>query len=71
MRRLIYLFKINFVDIDLFDRELFRFYCKTKELHTEFFRVNLDIFTEELAREVFEKTVTFVDYSRDFIKPVM
>ena len=68
---LIYLFKINFVDTDLFDRELFRFYCKTKELHTEFFRVNLDIFTEELAREVFEKTVTFVDYSKDFIKPVM
>ena len=64
---MIYLFKINFVDTGLFDSELFRFYCKTKEMNTEFFRLNLDIFTEELAYDVFQKTVIFVDYSKNFI----
>jgi uncharacterized protein (UPF0332 family) len=63
---LIFLFKINFVDNGLFDRELFKFYCKTKELNTEFFRLNLDIFNEELAHKVFIKTLIFVDYSYNF-----
>ena len=64
---LIYLFKINFVDTGLFDKDLFLFYCKTKELNTEFFRLNLDIFTQELACDVFQKTVIFVDYSKNFL----
>lgn len=62
---LIYLFKIYYVDRGLFDRELFRFYCKTKELNTEFFRFNFNYFDEEMAHEVFNRTRIFMDYSQE------
>ena len=63
---LIYLFKINYVDNGLFDKELFRFYCKTKELNTEFFRLNFEVFDKKTACEVFNQTKIFVDYSKRF-----
>lgn len=65
---LIYLFKIHYVDNGLFDRNLFGFYCRTKELNTEFFRLNFDVFDEKTAVNVFLKSQSFVDYSRDFAK---
>ena len=40
----IYLLKISYVDGGLFDREMFRFFCKTKEMNAEFFRCNFDYF---------------------------
>ena len=61
---LIYLFKVNYVDDGLFDENLFRFFCKTKELNTEFFRLNFDFFNEGMALEVFNQTRVFIDYSR-------
>ena len=61
---LIYLFKIDYVDEGLFDEDLFRFFCKTKELNTEFFRLNFDFFNEEMALEVFNQTRVFIDYSQ-------
>ena len=61
---LVYLFKISYVDDGSFDVELFKFYCRTKELNTEFFRFNYDFFNEEMARGVFEQSRVFIDYSK-------
>ena len=61
----IYLLKISYVDEGLFDREMFRFFCKTKEMNTEFFRCNSDYFDEKMAIDVFNRTNEFVEYSRE------
>ena len=61
---LIYLLKINYVDEGLFDREMFVFFCKTKEMNTEFFRSNFDYFNGKMAIDVFNRTNEFIEYSR-------
>lgn len=61
----IYLLKISYVDEGLFDREMFRFFCKTKEMNTVFFRSNFDYFDEKMAIDVFNRTNEFVEYSRE------
>ena len=62
---LIYLLKIYYVDEGLFDRGLFKFFCKVNELNSEFLQINWDIFDEKIALEVFNNTNVFVDYSKD------
>ncbi len=64
---LIYLLKINYVDEGLFDRNLFRFFCKTKELNSEFLQINWNIFDENIAFETFNKTKFFIVYSKNLL----
>lgn len=62
---LIYLLKINYVDEGLFDEKLFKFFCKTKELNSEFLQINWDLFDEKMAMKTFNNTKIFIDYSKD------
>lgn len=64
---LIYLLKINYVDEDLFDKNLFKFFCNIKELNSEFLQINWDIFDEKIAMETFNNTKIFIDYSKDLL----
>ena len=64
---LIYLLKINYVDEGLFDKNLFKFFCKTKELNSEFLQINWDIFDEKIAIETFNNTKILIDYSKDLL----
>lgn len=64
---LIYLLKINYVDENLFDKNLFRFFCNTKELNSEFLQIKWDIFDEKIARETFNNTKIFIDYSKGLL----
>lgn len=64
---LIYLLKVNYVDENLFDKNLFKFFCKTKELNSEFLQINWDIFDEKIAMETFNNTKIFTDYSKDLL----
>ena len=41
--------KAEIVDEGLFDRNLFRFFCKTKELNSQFLQINWSIFDENIA----------------------
>ena len=64
---LIYLLKVNYVDENLFDKNLFKFFCNTKELNSEFLQINWDIFDEKMAMETFNNTKIFTDYSKDLL----
>ena len=64
---LIYLLKVNYVDENLFDKDLFKFFCNTKELNSEFLQINWDIFDEKMAMETFNNTRIFTDYSKDLL----
>ena len=64
---LIYLLKINYVDEGLFDRNLFKFFCNTKELNSEFLQINWNVFDEKIAMETFNNTKIFIDYSKDLL----
>lgn len=64
---LIYLLKVNYVDENLFDKNLFKFFCKTKELNSEFLQINWDIFDEKIAMETYNNTKIFTDYSKDLL----
>ena len=64
---LIYLLKVNYVDENLFDKNLFKFFCNTKELNSEFLQINWDIFDEKMAMETFNNTRIFTDYSKDLL----
>ena len=64
---LIYLLKVNYVDENLFDTDLFKFFCNTKELNSEFLQINWDIFDEKIAMETFNNTRIFTDYSKDLL----
>ncbi|WP_458404134.1 HEPN domain-containing protein [Methanobrevibacter sp.] len=64
---LIYLLKINYVDEGLFDENLFKFFCKTKELNSEFLQINWDLFDEKIAVKTFNNTKIFIDYSKDLL----
>ena len=64
---LIYLLKVNYVDENLFDKNLFKFFCNTKELNSEFLQINWDIFDEKIAMETFNNTRIFTDYSKDLL----
>lgn len=62
---LIYLLKINYLDQGLFDRDLFKFFCNTKELNSEFLQILWDGFDEKIALKIFNNTRVFIDYSKD------
>ncbi len=62
---LIYLLKINYLDQGLFDRDLFKFFCNTKELNSEFLQILWDGFDEKIALKIFNNTKVFIDYSKD------
>ena len=62
---LIYLLKINYLDQQLFDKDLFKFFCNTKELISEFLQIEWDCFDEKIALEIFNNTKEFIDYSKD------
>ena len=64
---LIYLLKVNYVDENLFDKNLFKFFCNTKELNSEFLQINWYIFDEKMAMETFNNTRIFTDYSKDLL----
>lgn len=59
----IYLLKVYYVDEGLFDRRVFKFFCKTKELNSEFLQINWDVFDEKMAIDIFNKTSMFIVYS--------
>ena len=61
---LIYLFKIKYVDEGFFNKERFKFFCKVKELNSEFLQMNWDGFDEIIALEIFNDTKIFIDYSK-------
>ena len=61
---LIYLLKINYLNRRLFDKDLFKFFCYTKELNSEFLQMNWDGFDEMIALEIFNDTKIFIDYSK-------
>lgn len=61
---LIYLFKIKYVDEGFFNKERFKFFCKVKELNSEFLQMNCDGFDEIIALEIFNDTKIFIDYSK-------
>ncbi|MBQ6100064.1 HEPN domain-containing protein [Methanobrevibacter sp.] len=67
---LIYMLKINYVDEDLFDKKLFKFFCKTKELNSEFLQINWSIFDENIAFETFNKTKFLIVYSKKSVKRI-
>ncbi|MBO6124081.1 MAG: HEPN domain-containing protein [Methanobrevibacter sp.] len=61
---LIYLLKIHYVDQGLFDQDLFKFFCKVKELNSEFLQIKWEVFDEKMALEIFNNTNVFIDYSK-------
>ena len=62
---LIYLLKINYLDQQLFDKDLFKFFCNTKELNSKFLQIEWECFDEKIALEIFNNTNVFIDYSKD------
>ena len=61
----IYLLKINYLDQGLFDKNMFKFFCNTKELNSEFLQIEWNGFDEKIALEIFDNTKEFIDYSKD------
>ena len=57
---LLYLFKINYVDNNLFNRDLFRQFCLCKESKTRYFNLS---HAKSSEFDVWE----YLNYSRDFI----
>lgn len=65
---LIYLFKTYYVDNGLFDEDLFKFFCKTKELNSKFLSIDVKDLNQEIVFETLENTKKFTDYSCEKIK---
>ena len=64
---LIYLFKINYVDRGLFNRELFKQFCRSKELKTRYFNFAFDGITKEEVWEALNSSRDFIDHAGDLI----
>ncbi len=62
---LIYLLKINYLGQELFDKDLFKFFCNTKELNSEFLQIKWSCFDKNIALKIFNNTKVFIDYSKD------
>ena len=62
---LIYLLKINYLNQGLFNNDLFKFFCKTKELNSEFLQIKWNCFDEKIVLKIFNNTKVFIDYSKD------
>ena len=64
---LIYLFKINYVDRGLFNRELFRQFCRSKELKTRYFNLAFNRITKDEVWQYLNSSRDFIDHAGDLI----